>query len=198
PDGGCIAVISATEQAFSGPNASLNNLIYDATFDRDTLGIAGVVLPDNGQYHVPVSAALLVGKVRIRIQNSEKFQLMGARATRLNLPQLWSELSLTDLQGGTLTQVSQGQTVRFEGQVVDRPGGSPVAIDGAASVLIEDSVPRVVTPFECFDSTSYVFSAGPMYHGDVTLAGARRPARAAAACARGRRAPRRARGARGR
>jgi hypothetical protein len=170
-NGGCIAVVSATEQALSNLNSALNGLIYDALFDRDTLSVAGIFLPSVGQYHVPVSAALLSAKSDPGIEgkNSQKYQLMGDPATLLNLPRLWTDFTLTDENGAPLTQVARGSTVRFDGQVVDRPGGSPVPMDGVASILIEDSAPTNLTPNECAPSIPYVFSAGPMYHGDVTL-----------------------------
>jgi hypothetical protein len=176
--GGSIAVISATEQALSGLNGALNNVMYDAMFDRDTLSVAGVQLPSDGQYHVPISAALLVGKADPSLQgkNSEKYQLMGDPATLLNLPRLWADLRLSDDAGLTLTELPRGATVRFVGQVLHHPGGPQVEMDGVASILIEDSAPTNFTPNDAVcgaSSVPYVFSAGPMYHGDVTVKGGR-------------------------
>ena len=176
--GGCIGVVSATEQALSNQNSSLNGLIYDALFTRDTLQVAGQVLPGVGQYHVPASAALLSGKERLAGTNSQKYQLMGDPATLLNLPHLWCELTLSNDSGVTVAKVAGGSTVRFDGQVVKRPGGPPVPMDGVASVLIEDSAPINIVPNECPTLTpvfanerTYAFSAGPMYHGNVTIKG---------------------------
>jgi hypothetical protein len=171
-NGGSIAVISATEQALSTLNAAMNTVLYDALFNRDTLSVAGVELPSNGQYHVPISAALLVGKSNASLQgkNSQKYQLMGDPATLLNLPRLWTEFTLTDDNGAPLTQLARGSTVHFDGQVLDRPGGTPVALDGVANLLIEDSAPTNLTPNELgLGSFPYLFTAGPMYHGDVTV-----------------------------
>jgi hypothetical protein len=146
--GGSIAVVSATEQALSGLNGALNNVMYDAMFDRDTLTVAGVQLPSDGQYHVPISAALLVGKADPSLQgkNSEKYQLMGDPATLLNLPRLWADLRLTNDAGVTLSELARGSTVRFVGQVQHHPGGPPVAMDGVASILIEIRRPRASPP----------------------------------------------------
>ncbi len=174
-NGGCISVISATEQALSGSNAFLNNLIYDAVFTRDTITVAGVHLPTSGQYHLPLSAALLAAKSVPAAQgtNSEKYQVMGDAATLLNLPRLWTEMTLTDVLGAQVTQFTRGQQVRFEGRVLDRPGGALVPLEGVASVLIEDSAPTNLTPEDAcrLQPRAYRFSAGPMYHGDVTLQG---------------------------
>ncbi len=172
-NGGCIAVISATEQALSGLNSFLNTLIYDALFTRDTLTVIGQLLPATGQYHLPLSAALLAAKSVPLAQgtNSEKYQLMGDAAALLNLPRLWTEVAIADAQGAPITQFARGQRVLFTGRVLDKPGGALVPLDGVASVLIEDSAPTNLTPNECQASVPYRFSAGAMYHGDVTLSG---------------------------
>ncbi len=62
--GGAIAVISATELAFSGDNSILNLYLYQQFFRRDDLVVRGDTLRGSGQYHVPVSAALLSAKER--------------------------------------------------------------------------------------------------------------------------------------
>jgi hypothetical protein len=170
-NGGSIAVISATEQALSNLNGGLNGVLYDALFDRDTLRVGNVVLPGSGQYHVPISAALLAGKSDPSLagKNSQKYALMGDPATLLNLPRLWTDVTLSTEGGARLDSLNRGATVRFDGQIVDHPGGSAVAMDGVASLLIEDAAPTNGTPTECAPSIPYVFSAGPMYHGDVTV-----------------------------
>lgn len=178
PTGGSIGVISATELAISTDNARLNGLVYDGLFRRATLTIGGILLPGVGQYHVPMSAALLAAKYAPfgQTSNSRKFQLMGDPATRLNLPKLWTEFTLTDENDQPITQIQRGRTVRFRGQVVDRPGGTAVAMNGVASMDIGDSAPTNTTPLGCGINplspvafAGYRFSAGPMYRGDVTL-----------------------------
>lgn len=175
PNAGCIAVLSATEQALSSDNSLLNGLIFDALFTRDSATVAGVLLPTVGQYHVPVSAALLVAKANpvASSANSQKYQLMGDPATQLNLPKLWVDLRVKDTQGAPLTSLSRGQTVVFEGDVLDRPGGTLVPIDGVAGLLIEDSAPIERTNATCQFPADYTFSAGAMYQGDVTVSGGR-------------------------
>lgn len=171
PNAGCIAVLSATEQAISGQNSFLNGLIYDAIFDRDTLSVAGIQLPTVGQYHVPISAALLAAKSNpfAPSTNSQKYQLMGDPAQQLNLPKLWAELRITDTQGAPVTTMARGQTILFEGEVLDRQGGSIVPMDGIASMLIEDSAPLDRTDATCHVPVDYVFKAGAMYQGDVSV-----------------------------
>lgn len=174
---GAISVVSATEEAFSGQNAQLNRYFYDHLFQRDTLDegqAGGDVLPGIGQYHLAISSALLAAKLDAAFSetNNSKYQVMGDAATRLNLPLLWAEVGLFDDANQPLTQVTRGQTVTFRGHVKDSPTGSDLPYDGVASLLIEDSAPIDVTPVSCYGAsgTSYLYKAGPMYHGDVSIA----------------------------
>ena len=171
PNSGSIAVLSATEQALASDNSFLNGLVYDALFNRDTLTVAGTLLPTVGQYHVPVSAALLAAKQvpAAQTSNSQKYQLMGDPATMLNLPRYWVDLHVTDADGAPVTTMARGRTLRFTGEVLDRPGGTRIPMDGVASLLIEDSAPLDRTDGTCQQPVDYTFSAGAMYHGDVTL-----------------------------
>lgn len=180
--GGSVGVISATEQALSNQNSFLNGLIYDNLFKRDSVTVLGTFHPSTGQYEMPLSAALLVSKSGqfSANTNSQKYQLMGDPATRLNLPRQWVALSLTDEQGGPVTSFSRGQTIRFQGQVLDREGGSALPVDGVASLLIEDHAPTnslrgaaadpsCISSFDTLSTSVYRFAAGPIYHGDVAL-----------------------------
>jgi hypothetical protein len=183
PTSGAIAVISATERALSSQNSNLNRFLYDQLFLRGPLPLSSDTLAGNGTYHVPLSAALLSAKLRAPGTapiNNTKYQLMGDPATRLDLPRLWTDVTLTDLNGAPLTQVQRGQTVEFHGVVRDQPSGAPATFDGVASVLVEDSAPVDNTynnPYDvgCYThdiwSVNYRFTPGPVFHGDVSVTG---------------------------
>lgn len=173
--GGAIAVVSATELAFSGDNSILNQFLYQQFFLRGDLLVRGDTLRGSGQYHVPVSGALLAAKERAgsSVTNNSKYQLMGDAAMRLNLPRLWAELELEDSAGQPVTSLQRGQTVTFRGRVLDQPGGSQIPYDGVASMLIEDSRPIESTSNEsgCNAGTAtFPYRAGPMFKGDVSAA----------------------------
>ncbi len=163
--GGAIAVISSTQLAFSTSNATLNGLIYDQIFDRDPAS--------GGQYHFGLAEALLSAKEAGSgfgsLTNDMKYQLMGDAGTRLNLPKLWVEIALQDTLGNPLAQLARGQTAKFTGQVLDAPppGGVPVALNGTASILIEESAPRVSPPGN--SSVEYLYRAGPVYRANVQV-----------------------------
>jgi len=181
PTNGAIAVISATDQALSSENSNLNKYLYDQIFRRGSLVIGADTLAGAGQYHVPLSAALLAAKIQAPGTgpiNNTKYQLMGDPATVLDLPHLWMDVSLTDATGAPITQLQRGQTVTFSGRVLDQPGGTAQPLDGVASILAEDSAPIDNTQGNQWDigcythsswSVDYVYRAGPMYHGDVSV-----------------------------
>jgi len=190
--GGAVAVISATEQALSGLNVNLAKFFYDYMFTRGDVISGADSLRGAGQYHVPLSTALTVAKIRSRgtaDTNNRKFQLMGDPATVLKLPHWWVDMSIADLAGNPLTQVQRGQTVQVLGRVLDHPGGNLLPSSGEVSVLIEDSAPTNSTLGNGWDvppysdqvcGTSYSYSAatylaapGAMYHGNVSVSGGR-------------------------
>jgi len=162
PGRGAIGIVSATELALSGSNAALNQNLYAHLFRRD---------PATGQYSSSVAEALLASKSGGT--NSQKYELLGDAATVPNLPRLWAQIALYDSAGVTpVTVLERGHTLTFRGTVVDRPGGTPVAIDGVASLLIEDSAPLLDTPpcSFCTFHPKFYYRAGPVFRGEVAMA----------------------------
>ncbi len=156
PNGGTIAVVSATELAFSNINAALNLNLYQQLFRRDAA---------SGQFEIPLAQGLLAAKSGS--VNNQKYQLMGDAAMRLALPRLYVETVVRDLSGNPASEVQRGQTLQLTGRILDRPGGAPVTLDGLARLLIEDSAPIDTTP-ACFGScVTYPFRAAPIFRGDA-------------------------------
>ena len=168
--GGAIGVISATELAFSYQNATLDTLLFRSLFRRDPTPGS----PTYGQYYVPISRALVEGKTTSA--NSQKYQLMGDAATRLDVPHLWMETSLWDTAGtDSSSTIHQGQTLLLKGRLLDRPGGGQVPFEGVASILVEDSAPLQLTPpctlpnvGTCYQQY-YYYRAGPIFQGNVAV-----------------------------
>lgn len=181
PTTGAIGVISATELAYSNQNEQLAQAFYSRLFERGDLvvprgGAIGFTdtLAGSGQYHVPISAALLGAKVRTvasAFESLRKYQLMGDAATVMNLPKYWVELDVLDASDVPVSTVQRGGTYTVRGRVLDRPGGTVVPFDGVASITIEDSAPTDVTAIGfCSLAQPYRFRAGPMFRGDVSIA----------------------------
>ena len=170
--GGAVAVISATEIAYSNVNAALNWELYSQLFQRR---------PPGGQFHQSIAQALLSAKLlnspnEFWITNNSKYQIMGDAATRLLLPRLWVKLSLHECETCVpeVSKIERGATVYFRGQVFsDSAATNPVALDGAADMLIEESAPLEHAPpcSYCFSHPDYWFRAGPMFRGDVRVTG---------------------------
>ncbi|TMQ67527.1 MAG: hypothetical protein E6K78_04435, partial [Candidatus Eisenbacteria bacterium] len=160
PKGGCVGVISATELASSRQNASLNLTLFQQLFRLD---------PTTGQFYQTLSQALLAAKGGST--NSQKYQLLGDAGTRLNVPRQFVEVALEDTNGNPVTAAARGQVIQVRGQVVNRPGGSLVALDGSASLLIEDDAPLDSIP-DC-TCPPYPYRAAPMFRGDWALSGGR-------------------------
>lgn len=168
-NGGALAVISATEEAFSLQNSLLNQDIYEQVFERDTLS-------GDGQYHVGLAEALLAGKAG-GVVNSQKYQLMGDAGVRIDLPRLWVRMTLWDSAGtAPVDSLKRGQVVTCRGEVVEGPGSTSPAVpfDGIADVLIEDSAP-IEQAQGCYPGSAcgfypfYTYYAGAIFRGDVSV-----------------------------
>ncbi len=163
-NGGAIGVVSATDLAFSGENAALNRTMFDRLFSRSA----------NGHYSGAVMSALAAAKSGS--VNSQKYQLMGDAALHLNLPEQWVDVTLKDGQGRDTTALAQGHRMTFTGRVLDRPGGTPLTLDGTADVLVEDSAPLLQAPpctingIIC-QQPYFRYKAGPIYRGTVAVHG---------------------------
>ena len=159
-NGGAVGVVSATELALSDQNATLNLRLYRKLFERD---------PTTGRFEATLAEGLAAAKTGAT--NSQKYQVMGDAALRPNLPRLWVETSVTDLDGNAVTAVQRGQTMMVSGRVLDRPGGTAVTLDGLAHLLVEDSAPVDTVP-NCFDACfGYPFRASPVFRGDLSVSG---------------------------
>jgi hypothetical protein len=161
--GGAVAVVSATEEAFSLQNANLNRMLYQELFKRDA---------NTGTFETSVAQALSVSK--LGSQNNQKYQVLGDSAVQPDLPRLYVQGAIADLNGAPIDSVQRGQTVAFRGQLLSSPAGAPLALDGIVHVLIEDSAPIDTLPddFPCVKCT-YPFRASPMFRGDVSMTGGR-------------------------
>ena len=167
--GGAVGVISATELAISTQNATLNRTLFDEIFKRDAV-IAG------GRYYRSLAGALVTAKMHAS-STTQKYELLGDAALRLNLPREWVDVTLWDSSGTTPDTLMKSGTVKmFRGQVYDQPGGTPLAFNGVASLEIDDSQPLELTP-DCplapgcpgSGRVYYYYTPGIIYRGSVGI-----------------------------
>jgi hypothetical protein len=157
PNGGAVAVVSATELAISNLNANLNLQLFQHLFSRDTT---------TGQRETPLSLALLASKTGIA--NNQKYQVMGDAAVKPALPRYYVETALQNDQTQPDSVAERGETMLVTGRLLDRPGGSLLTYDGTCRVSIEDSAPvDTILP----SSITYPFRAAPVFRGDVAIQG---------------------------
>jgi Peptidase family C25/Propeptide_C25/FlgD Ig-like domain len=158
--GGAVAVVSATELAFSFQNQQMNLALMQGIFHRS---------PRTGRYSQTLSASLLATKGNV---NNSKFLVMGDAAARLLLPNYPVEITMTDSAGTPVTQVARGHSLYIHGRVLDKPGGSVVPFDGNADLLFEESAPIDTVP-DCDpvagDCVEYPFRAAPIFRGDSEI-----------------------------
>ena len=161
PGGGAVAVVSATELAFSSQNASLNLTLFQQIYQRSAV---------SGRYYNPIAAGLLAAKTGS--VNSSKYQVMGDAGVRLLLPHQTLVLQLLDADSNAVTSVKRGQVLRVRGDVLDRPGGALVPVNGTADFLVEESAPIDTVP-GCTGQfcVTYPWRAASIFRGDAEVQG---------------------------
>ena len=175
--GGAVAVVSATEEAFSSQNANLNFVLYQQLFKtrRDHRDVRGFGRAGSG---------------RGEDWFAKQSEVSGARgfggATRPPTPVPGRR------DGGRewllrSTACVAGRPSCSRAQLLGGPAGAPLLHDRIVHVLIEDSAPVDTLPDcfvlcdsqppppapLCFVPCSYPFRASPMFRGDVSMTGGR-------------------------
>ncbi|MGH7742679.1 MAG: FlgD immunoglobulin-like domain containing protein, partial [Candidatus Eiseniibacteriota bacterium] len=141
-----------------------NSTMFNEIFRRDPV-------TGGGQYFRSLSGALLSAKLGAT-QTTQKYQVMGDAALRLNLPRDWTDITLWDSAGTTpVTNLTTGQVITYKGRVLDQPGGTLLPFSGSATLEIDDAQQLEVTP-DCPFSPGcqpalYYYAPGVMFHGTV-------------------------------
>ena len=161
PQGGAIAVVSATRTVPAGPSIELNEEVFDLLFRRGVTGIA---------------AALYTGKLIRQYafnncglppcpRTSDRgYVLFGDPAMKLGEPTLrvnFESLTPASLSALTITQV--------QGSIVDTAGNTQTDFSGTLFVTVRD-VPRSrVYPLDAARSIDYQLAGGTLYRGQVAV-----------------------------
>jgi len=148
-DKGEVAVISATYLVFPGPNAALNNKVFDLLLQSDSLS---------------VGEALYIAKLlRQPNSNDRQYILMGDPLTRIGVPELVAQV--TNISSDTLSALS---LLSFEGEVLDREG-NPRDFDGVAKILASDSEKEKSHQMPDGQLVNYNLPGGVIFRGNAQV-----------------------------
>jgi hypothetical protein len=172
PDGGAVAVVSATRKVYQGANAALNQGTYQRMFTRDSYGRLIVERP---------ATALFLYKAATGDYdpNDQKFCFMGDPTMRLQYPALFAMIDSINgervdsvnglprtapVQVQSLSRVSVSGTLRNGQNLVDQ------SFDGRATVVLNDATRvQVIVNFYPGTNWSYLATGETIYRGDNTV-----------------------------
>ena len=171
PDGGSVAVISASRKVYQGGNAALNQGTYRQLFLRDA----------NGRVVVerPAKALFLYKSGGLNLDNDQKFFFMGDPTTRLAYPTGYASIDSingfpVDSAGGiqrisaiTLKALSRVSVV---GTVRDASNMRDSTFTGTLSLRVNDvSRLRTIVDFYPGYNWQYVAAGGTVFRGENSI-----------------------------
>lgn len=164
PQGGAIAVVSATRISAALANADLNEVVFDLLFKRGVTGIAAAVYTGKllRQYFEPSCG--FCNTRPCPCSNDRGYILFGDPAMRLGLPTLrvnFASITPDSLSALTLTQV--------QGTVTDTTGNLQSGFNGTLFVSVRDVPRQRVYPIDDALSINYQLAGGTLYRGQVAI-----------------------------
>jgi hypothetical protein len=172
PDGGAVAVVSATRKVYQGANAALNQGTYQRMFTRDAYGRLVVERP---------ATALFLYKAATGDYdpNDQKFCFMGDPTMRFQYPSLSATIdsingervdSANGLPRSTPVQVQSLSRVTVSGTLRNAGNQADPGFDGRATVVLNDATrTQVIVNFYPGTNWSYLATGETIYHGDNTV-----------------------------
>lgn len=184
PDGGSIAVVSATRKVFSGANAALHRNVFARMFSRDQFGRLRIDYP---------ARALFRYKALFNTVNDQKFFFMGDPTMLLKFPvgyaaidsvneepvdSLHGQPRTSPIQLRALSKVSLKGTIRNSLHQVDVDFNGRVGVtlnDATRPVTITAFVPERVINGQTFPPIDWTYTAsgGTIYRGENSVANGR-------------------------
>jgi hypothetical protein len=170
PDGGGIAVISATRKVYEGANAALSSGTFRRMFLRDAYGRISVERP---------ATALFQYKATGNIQNDQKFFFMGDPTMRLQFPRSYASLDSinglgVDSVNGQLRtspiQVRSLSRVTVSGAARDQNGLPDTTFQGVVILTLNDATgTKTISNFSPGINWSYQATGATIYRGDNSV-----------------------------
>jgi hypothetical protein len=174
PDGGAVAVMSATRKVYASENAALSQGTYDFMFQHDAFGHVIALRP---------AEALFMYKSGSNGTNDQKFFFMGDPTMRLQFPSSYASIdsinqqSLDSVNAAPLTtpvliralsRVTVSGSIRSQSNTIDE------SFSGKLTLLVNDPTrKKVIVNF--FDNVdwSYVATGGTIHRGENSITNGR-------------------------
>lgn len=174
PNGGAIAVVSATRKVFGSPNAFLNQQTFARMFARTPSGRLIVERP---------ATALFRFKTGGNSDNDQKFFFMGDPTMRLQFPEGFAlvdsinQLPVDSVNGVPRTAPIQLQAlsqVTVKGTILTQANRPDSTLQGRMSLAINDATQSVViVNFSPGLNWSYLATGGAIYRGENSITNGR-------------------------
>jgi hypothetical protein len=172
PDGGAVAVVSATRKVYAGANAALNQGSYRKMFVRDVYGRLVVERPATALFLYKV----LTGDFD---PNDQKFCFMGDPTMRLQYPSAYATIdSINGLRVDSLNGVPRTSPILVQSLsrvtvsgTLRGPQNQPDAsFDGRATLVMNDATRRqYIVNFYPGYTWDYLATGGTIFRGDNTV-----------------------------
>ena len=170
PDGGAIAVVSASRKVFGSPNATLNQQTYARMFNRTPSGRLLVERPATALFKFKTTYS--------NSDNDQKFFFMGDPTMRFQFPEGFAsidsinEVAVDSVNGQPRTQPIQLKalsTVTVKGTVLTSDEVPDSTAQGRLSLTINDATRTVVIINFSGINWPYLATGGAIYRGENSI-----------------------------
>ncbi len=175
PDGGSVAVVSATRKVYANNNNALNTGVYDAMFLRDSFGRLVVERPATALFQFK-------GPANGNYENDQKYVFLGDPTMRLQFPSGYASIDsingiAMDSAGvprATPVQVRSLSRVTVAGTVRDQANQMDATFNGRATLVVNDAS-RTQTIVNYYPGTNWNYTAtgGVIFRGENSVSGGR-------------------------
>ena len=164
PDGGGIAVVSASRKVFGSPNAFLNQQTYARMFRRSPSGRLLVERPATALFQYKVAFG--------NGDNDQKFVFLGDPTMRLQFPEGYASIdSVNGRPRSELAQLKALSLTAVQGTILTPDDQRDSTLQGRMTLTINDASQTVViVNFSPGINFSYLATGGAIYRGESSIA----------------------------
>ncbi len=164
PDGGAVAVISATRLVFANANMALNTLVFELLYGGDvsSLGEALYLAKLQRQFETDVTCS----NPPCERPNDRRFNLFGDPTMPFGAPR--HRIVIDEVQPDTLPALG---VVTVTGHIVDINDVTVTDFSGEAEFLVSDAFRERRYQINANASINYKLPGGTIYHGTTPVSG---------------------------